>query len=167
MERKDDKERFPTFMYLRADAGSNFTSHKFKEWCSNNKITLSIAGPKHQEQNAFVERAYGTASRMARSMLVKAHLPIAFYHLALQYACKQMRVLPAKGLLDSEGKPTTTYAILHGKKPRIGRFKVFGCPCVLRGMLPIQMDPRQLISSNFRKESVVFLSVSQKIKQVG
>ena len=130
------KKGFPTFMYLRADAGSNFTSHKFKEWCSNNKITLSIAGPKHQEQNAFVERAYGTASRMARSMLVKAHLPIAFYHLALQYSCKKMRVLPAKGLLDSEGKPTTTYAILHGKKPRIGRFKVFGCPCVFKRYAP-------------------------------
>jgi hypothetical protein len=124
------KKGFQMCFMIRADAGSNFTSKEFSDWCNKESIKLTIAGPKHQEQNAFVERAYGTASRMARSMLVNAHLPITFYQLALQYACKQLRVLPAKGLIDSNGNPTTTYAILHGKKPRISRFKVFGCPVV-------------------------------------
>ena len=130
------KKGFEMLMFIRADAGTNFTSDAFKSWCVNNNITLSLAGPKHQEQNAFAERAYGTASRMARSMLVRAHLPISFYQLALKYACKQMRVLPAKGLVDENGHPTTTYAVLHGKRPRIGRFKVFGCPCVFKRYTP-------------------------------
>ena len=130
------KKGFKMFIVLRTDAGSNFTSSEFKEWCLKENIELSIAGPKHQEQNAFAERAYGTASRMARSMLVKARLPLKFYHLALSYACKQMRVLPAKGLVDENGDQTTTYAILHRKKPRIGRFKVFGCPCVFKKYQP-------------------------------
>ena len=43
-----------------------------------------------------------------------------------------MRVLSAKGLGVVGGKPTTTYAILHKKKPRIGIFKVLGCPCVFK-----------------------------------
>ena len=126
------RKGYPLFLHLRTDAGSNFTSNEFKAWCSKSNITLSLAGPKHQEQNASVERAHGTASRMSRSMLVRAHLPILFFLLAYDYACKQMRVLPAKGLVDVDGKPTTTYAILHKKKPRIGRFKVFGCPCVYK-----------------------------------
>ena len=74
---------------------------------------------------------------MARSMLVRAHLPPCFYHFALKYACKILRVLPGKGLMDVDGNPTTTYAILHGKKPRIGRFKVFGCPCVFKKYAPM------------------------------
>ena len=128
---------FQLFLFIRTDAGSNFTSKEFKDWCNSNNIQLSIAGPKHQEQNAFAERAYGTASRMARSMLVRAHLPLCFYHLSLKYALKLMRVLPAKGLYDKNNEPTTTYAILHGKKPRIGRFKVFGCPCVFKRYAPM------------------------------
>jgi hypothetical protein len=62
-----------------------------------------VACPKHQEQNSFIKKAYGTASQMARSMLVHSHLPMDFYHLALDYACKMLRVLPAKGLVDHEG----------------------------------------------------------------
>ena len=73
---------------------------------------------------------------MGRSMLVRAHLPMQFYLLAYDYASTQLRVLPAKGLVDVEGNPTTTYAILHKKKPRIGRFKVFGCPCVFKRYAP-------------------------------
>ena len=80
------RKGYPLFLYLRTDAGSNFTSNEFKAWCSKSNITLSLAGPKHQEQNAFVERAHGTASRMARSMLVRAHLPILFFLLAYDYA---------------------------------------------------------------------------------
>jgi hypothetical protein len=130
------KKGFPMCFVIRTDAGSNFTSKQFADWCKDEMITLTIAGPKHQEQNAFVEKAYGTASRMARSMLVNAHLPMEFYQLALRYACKQLRVLPAKGLVDCEGNPTTTYAILNGKKPKILRFKVFGCPVVFKRYMP-------------------------------
>ena len=130
------KKGYKLFMYLRADAGTNFKSQEFKDWCVDNNIELTFAGPKHQEQNAFVERAHGTASRMSRTMLVRAHLPINFFLLAYDYACKLLRVLPAKNLNDIDGNPTTTYAILHKKKPRIGRFKVFGCPCVFKRYAP-------------------------------
>ena len=52
------KKGFNLFIYIRADAGSNFMSEEFKEWCTKQNITLTLAGPKHQEQNSFVERAY-------------------------------------------------------------------------------------------------------------
>ena len=80
------KKGYQLLMFIRDDAGTNFTSEEFKDWCNDNNITLSIAGPKHQEENAFVEQAYGTAGRMARSMLVCAYLPISFYFFALKYS---------------------------------------------------------------------------------
>jgi hypothetical protein len=39
----------------------------------------------------------------------------------------------------SEGNPTTTYAVIHGKNPRIVRYKVFGCPVVFK-RYNIQVD---------------------------
>ena len=130
------RQGFQTTLYIRTDAGTQFTSNIFKQWCIDNKITLTIAGPKHQEQNGFVESAYKTTSRMARSMLIGAKLPIQFYHFAMDYACLILRVLPAKGLINVHGKPTTTYEILHGKRPRIKRFKVFGCPVIFKRYQP-------------------------------
>jgi hypothetical protein len=61
---------FNMFFYIRSDAGSNFTSKAFSDWCKEENITLTVAAPRHQEQNAFVERAYGTCSKMACAMLV-------------------------------------------------------------------------------------------------
>ena len=107
-----------------------------RNWYSSNNIQLTIAGPKHQEQNGFVENAYRTCGRMARSMLINANLPTQFMHLALDYACLIMQVLPCKRLLNTDGKPTTTYKVLHKKKPRINRFKVFGCPAVFKRYQP-------------------------------
>ena len=85
-----------------------------------------------------MEAAYKTANEMARSMLVQAHLPLSFLHLALDYACHILRVLPPKGLLKTDDSTmTTTYELLHKKKPRIQRFKVFGCPVVFKCYQPI------------------------------
>ena len=112
-------------------------SSLLKSWCKENNVRLEIAGPKHQEQNGFIESSYKTTARMARSMLVRSHLPIDFYHLALDYAILILRVLPAKGLQDEHGKPTTTYQLLYGKKPRIQRYKVFGCSVVFKRYEPI------------------------------
>jgi len=127
---------FELFIYLRSDAGSNFTSHEFKTWCRENHIKLTIAGPRHQEQNGFVKTTYKTLGRMARSMLIALHLPIQFYHLAMDYACLILRVLPQKGLKNENGEPVTTYQVLHNKKPRIRRFRVFGCPVVFKRYKP-------------------------------
>ena len=127
---------FIPFVHLRSDAGSNFTSNDFRAWCADNHIKLSIAGPKHQEQNGFAEASYRILGKMARSMLVSAHLPLSFYHLAIDYACIILRVLPHKGLKDADGNPTTTYQVLHNKKPRLRRFKVFGCPVIFKRYKP-------------------------------
>ena len=105
-------------------------------WCTENHVKLTIAGPKHQEQNGFVEVTYKSLGKMARSMLVHARLPMTFYHLAIDYACLILQILPHKGLRDKDGKPVTIYEVIHKKKPRICRFKVFGCPVVFKQYKP-------------------------------
>ena len=127
---------FHVFFFLRSDAGTNFTSDEFSQWCKDEGITLTIAGPKHQEQNAYAETTYKTVSQMARKMLVHAHLPLDFFHFALDYALLILRVLPPKNLMDEKGNPLTTYQVLHHMKPRVSRFKVFGCPVVFKRYQP-------------------------------
>ena len=46
-------------------------------------------------------------------------------------------MLPAKGLVNEEGNPTTTYEIMYNKKARVQRFKVFGCPVVFKRYQPL------------------------------
>ncbi|KAJ9538673.1 hypothetical protein OSB04_031406 [Centaurea solstitialis] len=62
----------------------------------------------------------------ARSLLADSKLPITFWAEAVNIACYvQNRVLVVK----SKGK--TTYELFKNKKPFIGLFKPFGCPCTI------------------------------------
>jgi len=127
---------FEVFIHLRSDAGTNFTSEEFKAWCVDNHITLTIAAQHHQEQNAFVEAAWQVVSNIGRKLLVHARLPLTFYHFAIDYAILILRVIPPKGLVDVDGNATTSYQVIHGKKPRVARYKVFGCPVVFKRYQP-------------------------------
>ena len=102
-------------------------------------------------------------------MLVRAHLSMCFYSLALAYTCKLLRVLPAKGLKYIKDKPTTTYTILHGKKPRISHYyKVFGCPVVFKRYKPM-IDGKIITEFKHLHKRVaeVFLLDSLMTKLVG
>ena len=69
-------------------------------------------------------------------MLVYARLPIEFNHFALDCSLLISRVLPAKNLVDEEGNANTTYQLIHHLKPRVSRFKVFGCPVIFKCYQP-------------------------------
>ena len=72
--------------YLRADAGSCFTSKEFLEWAVDNNINVSLAAPRHQEQNSICERAWQTLHYMGASMLVHSHLSNIFFYHSHKYA---------------------------------------------------------------------------------
>ena len=61
---------FTLFFYLQSNAGSNYTFDAYKKWYEKQDISLTIVGPKHQEQNGFVEAVYKTTNEMAQTMLV-------------------------------------------------------------------------------------------------
>ena len=65
-----------------------------------------------------------------------ARLTHAFMHFSLTYSCQITAVLPLRGLFfkDSQGQdhPCSPFELYFSKKPRIGRFRVFGCPIVAK-----------------------------------
>jgi hypothetical protein len=117
-----------SLQYLRADAAPYFTSNEFIEWGNTNNIKISIAAPHHQEMNSVVERQWQNMSQIMRAILVHARLSNHFYHFAGKYAKDILNVLPTKNLLDHNNNPTTPHFKAFRTKPKIGNFRVFGCP---------------------------------------
>ena len=93
---------------------------------------VSFAAPHHQEQNTVSERQWQTIDNMARTMRVHARLSNHFFYHSVKYACEVFGALPAKGVLDENGDPTTPKFKATNVKPRLGKFKVFGCPVVFK-----------------------------------
>jgi hypothetical protein len=63
---------------IKNDTGTQFTSSNFSEACAAADIELSIAAPKHKEQNHNVERTWYSLQTIADAMLVHARLPPKF-----------------------------------------------------------------------------------------
>ncbi|KAI3669454.1 hypothetical protein L6452_40690 [Arctium lappa] len=76
--------------------------------------------------NGVAERRNRTLIEAARSLLADSKLPITFWAEAVNTACYvQNRVLVVKP------KNKTPYELLNKRKPFIGFFKPFGCPCTI------------------------------------
>jgi len=131
------KHKTAEISHIRSDAGSQFLSAEFDDYCVTNRIKHTAAAPKHQEMNAYCESTWNQISTMARSMLVHADLSLHFWYEAHRYAVDILNILPARNLYDSGGNPTTPYFIVNKRKPRIGKFHVFGCPCTFKRYQPI------------------------------
>ena len=47
------KKGFEMLIYLRSDAGTNFSSDEFKKWCTEENIVLTLAGTKTSGTKQF------------------------------------------------------------------------------------------------------------------
>jgi hypothetical protein len=118
---------------IRTDAGSQFTSAEFAQYCIQHGIKLMLAAPRKQYQNHLAERTWQTVTSTARSLLIHARLPDTFWFHALAYSTYIFNVLPVRGLRnDDTEQPDTPHELFFGTKPRIGHLRVFGCPVVIR-----------------------------------
>ena len=122
--------RFGAVKEIRSDAGSEFISDEFENWCDENKIRFTAAAPARQHQNGICERHWGTTSNMARRMLIRAHLNKKFLYYALKYAMVLHNVLPVKNVTKQNGDVATPFELFLGGRPKIGNLRVFGCPAV-------------------------------------
>jgi transposase InsO family protein len=129
---------------LKADAGSEFTSGAFKQFCAAHRINLSLAAPKRQENNHLAERSWQTIHRMARSMLVHARLPDQFHFHAIRYAASVFNILPVKNLYNTEGDIASPHELFTGLKPLISNYRVFGCPVVAKRWV-VSIDGRETV----------------------
>ncbi len=66
---------------IKSDAGTEFTSQEFEQFCAEKRVAVSFAPPKHQEGNHFTERTWQYLRKLAQCMLVHARLPDMYlYH---------------------------------------------------------------------------------------
>ncbi|KAI3680946.1 hypothetical protein L6452_35726 [Arctium lappa] len=91
-----------------------------------NLLSVSQSAPRTPQQNGVAERRNRTLIDAARSLLADSKLPITFWAEAVNTACYvQNRVLVVKP------KNKTPYELFNKRKPFIGFFKPFGCPCTI------------------------------------
>ena len=123
--------------HIRGDADSVFNSAQFGQYAEKHNISVSLAAPHHQEQNGVCERTWQTVNNIGRKFLVHARLSNHFYFFSRKYAVEIVNILPTKHITDDQGKITTPYFLVIGRKPRIGKFKTFGCPVSFKRYEPI------------------------------
>ena len=118
---------------ISADAGTQFTSTKFKEECQIRGVRLTLAAPEHQEMNGQVEVIWRKLRTIAHSLMVHARVPENYIHFALMYTTDHIfPVLPIKYLINEDGDPTTPYKLATVNKPSVSHLHVLFCTCVVR-----------------------------------
>ncbi|KAI3715584.1 hypothetical protein L6452_22570 [Arctium lappa] len=111
---------------IRSDNGTEFKNHDLNTFCEEKGIERQYNAPRTPQQNGVAERRNRTLIEAARSLLADSKLPITFWTEAVNTVCYvQNRVLVVKP------KNKTPYELLNKRKPFIGFFKPFGCPCTI------------------------------------
>jgi transposase InsO family protein len=109
---------------IRSDNGTEFKNSVIEAYLSTEGISQNFSAPYTPQQNGVVERKNRTLVEAARTMLNASGLPTNFWAEAISTACfTQNRSLVVKR------HEKTPYHILHGRKPNIKYFHVFGCTC--------------------------------------
>ena len=115
---------------VHADAGSAFKSAEFTSDCEQHGIKITFAAPQHQEMNGICERSWQSIRNIAFAFLVHARVGYEYLTFALEHAWKVHACLPIKNV-SLNGTPISPYELFFNKKPRIHRFRVLFCPCVV------------------------------------
>jgi hypothetical protein len=129
----------PHLDYTLADikefhAGNDFMNCLLSLQCP---AVMRTAAPHHQEQNGLAESRWRIVRSRATSMLTHARLSFIFFDSAIVYASYVTNVLPLKGLFTTESdgittRPATPFELYYGKRPKLTRFRVFGCPDIFK-----------------------------------
>ncbi|KAI3772107.1 hypothetical protein L6452_03282 [Arctium lappa] len=115
-----------SYCLVIVDDYSRFTWVYFLRTKDETSIERQYSAPRTPQQNGVAERRNRTLIEVARSLLADSKLPITFWAEAVNTACYvQNRVLVVKP------KNKTPYELLNKRKPFIGFFKPFGCPCTI------------------------------------
>ena len=123
---------------MHSDAGSQLISEDFVAWGKQPNVSVEIttSAPYHQEQNGMPERHWQTCRMIAFKLLTHARLHLMYFDVALSYAWKIHNMLPLSGCSilrdDDTIEPSTPHYLYFGCKPNLGRFRVFGCPCIAK-----------------------------------
>jgi hypothetical protein len=162
---------------IHVDAGSQLMSTEIREWAADrpSPIQICIAAPAHQEMNGKAEANWRHCRQIAYKLLTHARLNLAFYDMVIRYAWQIKAVLPINGLIVEsntiEERPATPFECYFGRQPSVGRYKVFGCPCILKVYTRANKDSHAyshtLSSKNLVQRGVRGIFVGFPINQAG
>ncbi|KAJ9551956.1 hypothetical protein OSB04_016001 [Centaurea solstitialis] len=146
---------------IRSDNGTEFKNADLNSFCEEKGIERQFSAPRTPQQNGVAERRNRTLIEAARTMLADSKLPITFWAEAVNTACYvQNRVHVVK----SKGK--TPYELFKNKKPFIGFFVPFGCPCsILNTKTHLGKFDSKSDDGFFSKAVRVFNTVSRTIEE--
>ncbi|KAJ9562511.1 hypothetical protein OSB04_007671 [Centaurea solstitialis] len=152
---------------IRSDNGTEFKNADLNSFCEEKGIERQFSAPRTPQQNGVAERRNRTLIEAARTMLADSKLPITFWAEAVNTACYvQNRVHVVK----SKGK--TPYELFKNKKPFIGFFVPFGCPCSILntkthlGKFDSKADDGFFVGYSIQSKAVrVFNTVSRTIEE--
>ncbi|KAJ9560455.1 hypothetical protein OSB04_005615 [Centaurea solstitialis] len=152
---------------IRSDNGTEFKNADLNSFCEEKGIERQFSAPRTLQQNGVTERRNRTLIEAARTMLADSKLPITFWAEAVNTACYvQNRVHVVK----SKGK--TPYELFKNKKPFIGFFVPFGCPCTILntkthlGKFESKADDGFFVGYSTQSKAVrVFNAISRTIEE--
>ena len=131
--RKMDQFGWWDLEIISADAGTQFTSTKFKDECQTCRVRLTLAAPEHQEMNGQVEVTWRTLRTDSHALMIHTRVTELYFHFALMYTTGHIfPVLPIKDLINEDGDPTKPHELATGMKPSVSHLRVLFCPCVVR-----------------------------------
>ena len=143
---------------IHVDAGTQLISQEFQDWCAEKNIDLQIAAPHHQEQNARVESVWRHLRIITYKQLTHARLSHASFIDSFFYAVRVRSVLPLQSCLrvlpDGTRKLSCSSELYHKMPARISRFRVFGCPAVMK----VHSRPRlggEAITTTFKPKNII------------
>ena len=92
-------------------------------FCEEFAVKRSFSVPYAPPQNAHAERMWGILLRTVRTTMAESELHERFWTYAMDNAVDLHNSLPSTKLLNS----ISPFEAKTGKKPNLGRFRVFGC----------------------------------------
>ncbi|CAI5768508.1 Retrovirus-related Pol polyprotein from transposon TNT 1-94 [Podarcis lilfordi] len=113
--------RFSTrVVSFQSDRGGEFTGSALQSFFRQKGITHRLTAPYSPQQNGVAERKFRTLQESANAMLADSGLPQRFWAESYKTACfVQNRVF-------NSSVGDTPYFLLHGKKPKVDFFHIFG-----------------------------------------
>ena len=117
-----EKQTGKCIKILRSDQGGEYKSKAFNTYCKSNGIQQQFTVPHTPQQNGVAERWNRTLVESARSMLQGKNISNSFWAEAINTAVYLKNRCPTKQLVFQ-----TPFEVLHGYKPDVSHFKVFGC----------------------------------------
>ena len=108
---------------FRCDNGSGeYNNQLFRKTLTDNGISFEPSPPYTQNMNGVAERMIQTLNTRARSMMIDANIPTAFWAEMINTASYLQRRSPTTSL---EGR--TPYEVLHQTTPSLHHLRRIGC----------------------------------------